>query len=59
MKRANIVEPSRLLTAIFESSGEVSEWSKERDWKSRRRQNRLAGSNPALSAIPHPSTGHP
>lgn len=29
-------------------------WSKERDWKSRRRQKRLAGSNPAPSAIPLP-----
>ena len=26
-------------------------WPKEHDWKSRRRQKRLEGSNPSLSAI--------
>ena len=31
--------------------GEVSEWLKERDWKSRVRFIRTVGSNPTLSAI--------
>ena len=31
-------------------NGELSEWPKEHDWKSCRRQNRLRGSNPRLSA---------
>ncbi len=32
------------------SQGQVSEWSKEHDWKSCVRQNRTEGSNPSLSA---------
>ena len=31
--------------------GEVTEWSKVRDWKSRVRDERTEGSNPSLSAI--------
>src|SRR5574337_1350810 len=34
----------------FEEYGEVSERSKEHDWKSCIRPKRIAGSNPALSA---------
>ena len=30
--------------------GQVSEWSKEHDWKSCVRQKRTEGSNPSLSA---------
>ena len=30
--------------------GEMSEWSKERAWKVRKRHNRFQGSNPCLSA---------
>ncbi len=32
------------------STGQVSEWSKEHDWKSCVRQKRTEGSNPSLSA---------
>jgi hypothetical protein len=37
-------------SAIIEVSGVVSEWSKERAWKARSRDNRLVGSNPTYSA---------
>ena len=37
-------DSSCILTFAF--NGELSEWPKEHDWKSCRRQKRLQGSNP-------------
>ena len=38
------------VSAPASSTGQVSEWSKEHDWKSCVRQKRTEGSNPSLSA---------
>ena len=39
-----LCDSSCILTFAF--NGELSEWPKEHDWKSCRRQKRLQGSNP-------------
>ncbi len=56
-RSSSVVEHSAVNRAVVGSNptcgaiyGELSEWSKEHDWKSCRRDERLKGSNPLLSA---------
>ncbi len=44
------ISPAPLSVSRQYANGQVSEWSKEHDWKSCVRQNRTEGSNPSLSA---------
>jgi hypothetical protein len=46
----DLASPSRGGAGMVRTLGEVTEWLKVRDWKSRGRVNRLVGSNPTLSA---------
>ena len=63
-RQYGMIEKSRLRDSLFTVQfpmhfGELSERLKEHDWKSCRRQKRLRGSNPRLSARFLPRRGSP